>query len=100
MHISVKNSKIILYSQENRQKLLLLFWLKYAPNRLSAGACPRPWGSLQRSIPIAGSGVGEPHDWEEEGGGREGRKKDKGENWKGYRVREGSCPIFQTFRCL
>ena len=68
-----------------QQKLLppvqsLSFWLRYVPNRLSAGASPRPqWGRLQRSPDLLdGLGGGTP-------GEREG-----GEGKGGERVPE--CP--------
>ena len=76
-----------IYSYENAQKLLpteLLcsFWLRYAPNRLSAGALPQtPLGELTAlPDPLAGLRGGAPGKGKEvedesggEGRGRKGR---------------------------
>jgi len=79
------------YFQESRQKTVA------AGAAILAQICTKSFvgcsfasdhGRAYSVIPIAGSEVGEPQDWEEEGE-REGglEKLGKGENWKGFRVR-------------
>jgi len=58
------------------------FWLRYASNRLSAGALPQPyWGSLPD--PLAGLGVGPP------GKGKDGGEVERKDGWESGREREG-----------
>jgi len=80
------------------------FWLRYAPNRLSAWASPQtPLGSLQcSSRPLAGLGGGAPGKGRRERRGKEGRevKGRKGresrnaqiQSWQAYILSQNVCP--------
>ena len=104
----------ILAKSTKLSPLELLFWLKYAPNRLSAGASPQtPPGSLERSPDtiVAFSGPTSKDRKVEEGKGKVGEGRDRRErkerekeemDGKRGKGEKGSStrPLFRCFRRL
>ena len=91
----------ILAKSTKLSQLELLFWFKYAPNRLSAGASPQtPLGSLERSpdtvdtiVALRGLLLRVTRKVEKGKGkvgeGRDRREKREGKGGKGWEKREG-----------